>query len=178
MAELKDLVRDLKSVKAKMVRAANEALEKTAKEAISVAKLKSSGTYSYDELAEMGHPYSQRKGYTKVVQHYANSKKVTFKKLSAKSSFYPYGDRRIINKHSGVFYNSWLKYENGTTVTGIKLIGIHNTAPYAGALEHGIPGLTVEREIDEHIRKRIEQVLPVFVQAALDKAFDPIKGKK
>jgi hypothetical protein len=77
-----------------------------------------------------------------------------------------------------VFYNSWLKYENGTTVTGIKLIGIHNTAPYAGALEHGIPGLTVEREIDEHIRKRIEQVLPVFVQAALDKAFDPIKGKK
>jgi hypothetical protein len=66
MAELKDLVRDLKSVKAKMVRAANEALEKTAKEAISVAKLKSSGTYSYEDLAEMGTRTLKEKGTQKL----------------------------------------------------------------------------------------------------------------
>jgi hypothetical protein len=174
MADLKDLVRDLKKVRNNLVRGANDALEKTAKEAISMAKLKSSGTYSYDDLADMGHPYSESKGLVKIVQHHGRSKKVTFKRISPKASFYPYGDRRVINKQSGEFYNSWLKYQDGTTSTGINLIGIHNTAPHASALEYGIAGLTISREIDQHIRKRIEEVLPVFVQAALDKAFDPI----
>lgn len=177
MANLKDLRRDMQRVKVRIAKEANIALDKTARSAISMAKLKSSGTYSYEDLADMGHPYSEKKSYVTIVRHSGNVKSVSFDKISPLGSNYPYGDRRVINKHTGVFYNSWLKYNEGISPMGINLIGIHNTAPYASLLEHGIPGLTVNREIDEHIRKRIEEVLPGFVVQALDKAMQNIAKK-
>jgi hypothetical protein len=177
MANLKDLRRDMLRTKAKIAQQTNIALDQTAKKAISMAKLKSSGTYSYEDLAEMGHPYAERHSFTTKVEYFGKSKRVTFDKIPPKSSGYPYGDRRVINKQSGEFYNSWYQYESGMTPMGIRLIGIHNTAWYATLLEHGIAGLTVSREIDQHIIKRIEEVLPNLVKKALDKSMQIIASK-
>ena len=132
---LDDLVR-------KLVRTYNRVNTKAAVEIIKVLRVKSSGPYTYEMLADMGHPYGIRYGArvaTTIIS--GNTKLVTFAQGSM-----PNGTPAIINKQSGQFYESWT-HEVIPGKYGLQARNVFNYAPYAHDLEFGIPNLTIPRPI-------------------------------
>lgn len=153
---LKDLARDLRRTRDAVLRAGNNAVRETARFGVKVAQHYSSGAVSSAQLARVPwkHPYSARK-----------------------SGPYPYGDRAIINKQSGIFRRSWEVYVVFQLGNGITVLGVRNRTSYATFLQHGTKRM-VARPIDTLIRAEIERVFPIILARELERALKTSMVKK
>lgn len=119
-----------------------EAEKQTAEEGLKIARFLSTGLYTLQALARMGHPYRQGGS--------------------------PPADPAVINYHRGVFYRGW-KVRAPRKSGGVLVTKLVNDSPIAKFLSAGTRRM-IARPILKAIRKRLTSKRRKFLTAALKRS--------
>ena len=160
-----------------LIRAQTIANRTTANKVIVVLRAKSSGRFTYAQLARMDHPYALRHFMGQSVTTYAGKMKlVSFPGVDTHiRNNVPYGDTGIINSQSGVFKACWIRVETAMG-SGVIAQTVWNCAPYAQALEKGIPQLTINRPILKFAVAYVSENYANILSNEIEKVLDRILG--